>query len=247
MTKAKVKIKPKKVNKKVVKKTTKKIVKKTVKTVKKVSKKIAKKSKKIKKIKVKPPVKLSTAPRHKFNDIEIKEIISLLRQKNDIRGFVTFGEILNLIPNPQYNIHGLDKIFETLFKDNIAISKNLDLLEVADDISKEEIMRSTSVEEWRDAPNNVKAYLKEIGKIALIAQDEEKALYQRLNKHEPAAQKRMLEANLRLVVNIAKKFSNQTRGLELLDLIQEGNLGLRRAVEKFDPKKGYRFSTYATC
>lgn len=192
------------------------------------------------------PIVLNQKP-HKYSDEEIKEVLNILRAKNDVRGFVTFGEILNLIPYPELNVKGLDYIFNTLMNDNVTITKNLDVLEVDKDLSVEELIRSTSLEEWHSAPNNIKTYLKEIGKISLIVADEEKELYQKLIKKDPVAQKRMLEANLRLVVNIAKKFAAQTRGLDLLDLIQEGNIGLRRAVEKFDPQKGYRFSTYATC
>jgi len=240
-----------KVAKKVVKKpakakvVVKKVVKKTTKskpkaTTKKVVKKTTRKNGKIKQI------ILNKKP-HKLNDLEIKEVLNILKAKNDVRGFVTFGEILNLIPYPELNVKGLDHIFNVLFDDNVTITKNLDILEVDKDLSVEELVRSTSLEEWHNAPNNIKTYLKEIGKVSLIAPEEEKELYQKLMKNDPVAQKRMLEANLRLVVNIAKKFSAQTRSLDLLDLIQEGNIGLRRAVEKFDPKKGYRFSTYATC
>ncbi len=229
------KIVKKAATKKPVKKLVKKEIKKPVKKVSKVSKVLAKKVESV-----------SSKPK-RLKDNEVNEIIGVLKAKNDIRGFVTFGEILNLIKNPEVNIDGLDKIFDILFKDNVTITKNLDILEVDREISIEDLVKSTTLEEWHNAPNNVKAYLKEIGKIPLVSQDEEKDLYARLVKEDSAAQKRMLEANLRLVVNIAKKFSSQTRTLDLLDLIQEGNLGLRRAVEKFDPQKGYRFSTYATC
>jgi len=248
------KTKTKKSIKKVIKKTIKKVVKKVTK--KPVAKKVIKKTikKVVKKIKVHKKSKdsklksiiLNKKP-HKLNDEEIKEAINILKAKNDVRGFVTFGEILNLIPYPELNIKGLDKIFDILFEDNITITKNLDILEVDKEMSVDELIRSTSLEEWHNAPNNIKTYLKDIGKVSLIVPEEEKDLYAKLMKNDPAAQKRMLEANLRLVVNIAKKFSAQTRGLDLLDLIQEGNIGLRRAVEKFDPRKGYRFSTYATC
>lgn len=221
------KVKPKKIVKKTIKKSVKKVVRKS-------------KTSKVK------AVILNQKP-HKFNDDEIKEVLNILKAKNDVRGFITFGEILNLIPYPELNIKGLDHIFNILFGDNVTITKNLDILEVDKDLSVDELVRSTSLEEWHNAPNNIKTYLKEIGKVALIAPEEEKELYQKLMKNDPVAQKRMLEANLRLVVNIAKKFATQTRGLDLLDLVQEGNIGLRRAVEKFDPQKGYRFSTYATC
>jgi RNA polymerase primary sigma factor len=248
----------KKIVKKPVKKTNKKTVK--TKTVKKPVKKLTPKNKKptIKKSTVKKTVKRKTKPSKvkiipsskkpkKLKPEELKEIINILKAKNDVRGFVTFGEILNLVPHPELNVKNLDEIFNKLFDDNVTVTKNLDVLEIDKELSIENLVKSTSLEEWHNAPNNIKTYLKEIGKISLIIPEEEKELYEKLMKKDPAAQKRMLEANLRLVVNIAKKFAAQTRNLDLLDLIQEGNIGLRRAVEKFDPRKGYRFSTYATC
>ncbi len=239
-------VKKTKVKKPIKKTTKKKTLKKTKKTVKKVIKKNTRKVIRKRKTQKNKPVVLNQKP-HKFNDDEIKEVLNILKAKNDVRGFITFGEILNLIPYPELNIKGLDHIFNILFNDNVTITKNLDVLEIDKDLSIDELVRSTSLEEWHNAPNNIKTYLKEIGKVSLIVPEEEKDLYQKLMKNDPVAQKRMLEANLRLVVNIAKKFAAQTRGLDLLDLIQEGNIGLRRAVEKFDPQKGYRFSTYATC
>jgi len=136
--------KPKKIVKKTTK-TTKRIVKKPVKkTVKKVVKK-AKVQKKSKDSKLKSII-LNKKP-HKLNDDEIKEAINILKAKNDVRGFVTFGEILNLIPYPELNIKGLDKIFDVLFGDNITITKNLDILEVDKEMSVDELIRSTSLEE----------------------------------------------------------------------------------------------------
>jgi len=140
-----------KVAKKVVKKpakakvVVKKVVKKTTKskpkaTTKKVVKKTTRKNGKIKQI------ILNKKP-HKLNDLEIKEVLNILKAKNDVRGFVTFGEILNLIPYPELNVKGLDHIFNVLFDDNVTITKNLDILEVDKDLSVEELVRSTSLEE----------------------------------------------------------------------------------------------------
>ena len=94
------------------------------------------------------------------------------------------------------------------------------------------------------ADDSVRLYLREIGKIPLLSQEEEQELAQRIVKGDKKAKDKMVEANMRLVVSIAKRYSG--RGLDLLDLIQEGNTGLLRAVEKFDPSKGFKFSTYAT-
>jgi len=129
---------------KTVKKPTKKVVAK--KPIKKTIKKVAKKTvKKSKDSKLKSII-LNKKP-HKLNDDEIKEAINILKAKNDVRGFVTFGEILNLIPYPELNIKGLDKIFDILFEDNITITKNLDILEVDKEMSVDELIRSTSLEE----------------------------------------------------------------------------------------------------
>ena len=94
------------------------------------------------------------------------------------------------------------------------------------------------------ADDSVRMYLREIGKIPLLEPEEEQKLAQRILKGDKKAKDKMVEANMRLVVSIAKRYSG--RGLDLLDLIQEGNTGLLRAVEKFDPSKGFKFSTYAT-
>ena len=94
------------------------------------------------------------------------------------------------------------------------------------------------------ADDSVKMYLREIGKIPLLSQEEEQELAKRVAKGDKKARDKMIEANMRLVVSVAKKYSG--RGLDFLDLIQEGNTGLLRAVEKFDPDKGFKFSTYAT-
>jgi hypothetical protein len=133
----------------------KKVVKKTIKTKKRTTKKIAKKIvkkiarkktiKKSKNLKIKQII-LNKKP-HKLNDDELKEVLNILKAKNDVRGFVTFGEILNLIPYPELNIKGLDHIFNILFNDNVTITKNLDILEVDKDLSIDELVRSTSLEE----------------------------------------------------------------------------------------------------
>jgi len=133
------------------KKTVKKATKTKTRTIKKTTKRIIKKTthkktvRKSKNLKIKQII-LNKKP-HKLNDDELKEVLNILKAKNDVRGFVTFGEILNLIPYPELNIKGLDHIFNILFNDNVTITKNLDILEVDKDLSIDELVRSTSLEE----------------------------------------------------------------------------------------------------
>jgi len=139
-------VKKTKVKKPIKKTTKKKTLKKTKKTVKKVIKKNTRKVIRKRKTQKNKPVVLNQKP-HKFNDDEIKEVLNILKAKNDVRGFITFGEILNLIPYPELNIKGLDHIFNILFNDNVTITKNLDVLEIDKDLSIDELVRSTSLEE----------------------------------------------------------------------------------------------------
>ena len=140
----------------------------------------------------------------------------------------------------------------TAKKDDILSAKDLALdlveperddLENQEELSDEELaITAENVDEFAD--DSVRLYLREIGKIPLLTTEEEQDLAQRIVKGDKKAKDKMVESNMRLVVSIAKRYGG--RGLDFLDLIQEGNTGLLRAVEKFDPEKGYKFSTYAT-
>ena len=161
----------------------------------------------------------------------------------------------------EMNLDGevIDKFYETLEQNNIDIDiASTDVLPPIDDdilpevediadieeVTEEEISRTDDLADSFSTDDPVRMYLKEIGKVPLLTPDEEVALAERMADGDEEAKKRMTEANLRLVVSIAKRYVG--RGMLFLDLIQEGNLGLIKAVEKFDHTKGYKFSTYAT-
>ncbi|SRR6056297_682056 len=167
--------------------------------------------------------------------LDEKKINKLIR-KGRPRGFVTRSEILDYFPDIQQQILGLEELYEKLDEEGIEVKEATDLLsmggEEAQGLSKADV-------------DLVQLYLKEIGSYDRITAKEEKELSKRIEEGDEAARKKLIRANLRLVVSIAKKYAKRSP-LTLLDLIQEGNLGLFRAVEKFDWRKGFKFSTYAT-
>ncbi len=170
--------------------------------------------------------------------------LATLLNRGRQRGFVTNGEILNLIPNIELDIVGLEKIYEELAAANISISETKELLKEpsAAEISK------TEKELDLDNPkfDSVQMYLREISRVPFLTGDEEKELARRIETGDQEARQKLVQANLRLVVSIAKRYVGRSPNLTLLDLIQEGNMGLFRAVIKFDYRRGYKFSTYAT-
>jgi len=177
------------------------------------------------------------------------EILEDLVRRGRSRGFVTEAEILNYFPYLEKDLPFLDQIYSRLEKEGIAVHQSSSFLQsnqqlALEEISPEELKRSTSV--FENLPDAVQMYLKEIGKTPLLSPKEEKELAKRIEKGDEAARKKMILANLRLVVSLAKRYINRTPHLSILDLIQEGNIGLARAVEKFDYHKGFKFSTYAT-
>jgi RNA polymerase primary sigma factor len=173
-------------------------------------------------------------------DSGLRTLLSRGRQ----RGFVTYGEILSLIPNAEQDVEGLEKVYDSLSAANINISETHELLR---EPSKEEVAKT---EKELDLGNlkfdSVQMYLREIGRTAFLTADEEKEYARRIENGDEEARQKLLQANLRLVVSIAKRYVGRSPNLTLLDLIQEGNIGLFRAVEKFDYRRGYKFSTYAT-
>ncbi len=178
------------------------------------------------------------------NRIRMSLVIEKLISKGELHGFVTEQEILQAIPIPEENIAELDELYGVFFEKGIQVTERKRLINIEDlvDEGKSDLAKATELSEISD--DSVRMYLREIGKVSLLTADEETRLARRIVAGDKVAKKKLAEANLRLVVSIAKKYIG--RGLSLLDLIQEGNTGLLRAVEKFDYRKGYKFSTYAT-
>ena len=165
------------------------------------------------------------------------------------RGFVTEDEILQIIPEVEKNVAQLEKLYEKLEKSGVKIVSSDEVIkeeaEHEDDKDKKVEDMDVPLDLGDISSDSVQMYLREIGRVPLLKGEEEVQLAKRNERGDLAAKQKLTEANLRLVVSIAKKYVGRSTNLSLLDLIQEGNIGLFRAVEKFDYRKGYKFSTYA--
>ncbi len=156
------------------------------------------------------------------------------------RGFITYDEILKAFPTIETNVVFLESLYESFNGAGIDVLEGGNLLDLeAPDVVVKSGREGSSYD-------SIQMYLKEIGQYPLLSGNEEKEFAKRIEKGEKEARNLLWRANLRLVVSIAKKFVGRSSDLTLLDLIQEGNLGLHKAVDKFDWRKGYKFSTYAT-
>ena len=178
----------------------------------------------------------------KAKDFEVKS--NRLIQKGRDRGFVTYDEILKEFPQIENDVMFLDQLYTKFTTANVDVLEGGGILEV-EDLSHKKAPSHLS-RNPDSAYDSIQMYLKEIGQYPLINASMEKELAKRIQNGDEEAKNLLAKANLRLVVSIAKKYVGRSPDLTLLDLIQEGNLGLFRAVDKFDWTKGYKFSTYAT-
>lgn len=160
-----------------------------------------------------------------------------LLERGKLRNFVTFHEILKFFPEAEEDIEGLEELYQFLEKKGIQIKESPSLLEEGKVPAT--VSRSREID-------SIQSYFREIGKYHLLTLQEEKELAQGIEAGDQESKKKLVESNLRLVVSIAKKYIGRTPHLTFLDLIQEGDLGLFKAAEKYDWRKGFRFSTYAT-
>ena len=183
----------------------------------------------------------------KFEE-KLKELLNIAKKKKNVLEYQEVSDFFNDIPLEDDQF---DKVIEYLEQNNVDVLRITDDDDVPDeemilmddeDVDVENI--DLSVPDGVSIEDPVRMYLKEIGKVPLLSAEEEIELAKRMEQGDQEAKKRLAEANLRLVVSIAKRYVG--RGMLFLDLIQEGNLGLIKAVEKFDYRKGYKFSTYAT-
>jgi RNA polymerase primary sigma factor len=188
------------------------------------------------------------------------DILADLVYRSKQRGFITEDEILHTFPDVERDIEKLEELYEKLEKSSIRVVSSDEMLRFETDKISEEFEKEKTTKKSSRGRSNayandisddvssdlVQMYLREIGRVGLLSTEEEVSLAKRIEKNDLAAKQKLTEANLRLVVSIAKKYVGRSHNLSLLDLIQEGNIGLFRAVEKFDYRKGYKFSTYAT-
>ena len=180
---------------------------------------------------------------NKENAEAMKSRVRELIETGKAKGVLTYKESVELLGDIELDSDQFNRILDTLSSLNIEVIKDEPMPEP--DLSKQEEEEiDISVPEGISIDDPVRMYLKEIGKVPLLSADEEIELAKRMEEGDVEAKRRLSEANLRLVVSIAKRYVG--RGMLFLDLIQEGNLGLIKAVEKFDYRKGYKFSTYAT-
>ncbi|NLC79013.1 MAG: RNA polymerase sigma factor RpoD [Ruminococcaceae bacterium] len=174
---------------------------------------------------------------------EKRNLIKELIENGKKKGKLSTKEINDVLEEMDFDVEQVDKLYDTLEGHRIEIVEDMEDEELEADRTKDvESIIDTSIVDGTDDP--VKVYLKEIGRVPLLTPDEEIDLAVKMAEGDERAKKRLSEANLRLVVSIAKRYVG--RGMHFLDLIQEGNLGLIKAVEKFDYTKGFKFSTYAT-
>ncbi|HWQ76587.1 MAG TPA: RNA polymerase sigma factor RpoD [Syntrophomonas sp.] len=177
------------------------------------------------------------------SDRKLAETIVVLAEKGKKKKHLSYDEIIDELQSFQLDPDSIDDIFEHL--QSLGISVGADLDRESDDIEPENIeAEEVIVPDGIEIDDPVRMYLKEIGRVRLLTAAEEIDLATRIENGEEEAKRQLVEANLRLVVSIAKRYVG--RGMLFLDLIQEGNLGLMKAVEKFDYRKGFKFSTYAT-
>ena len=194
---------------------------------KKIYKKVVKKSK---------PKKLSATEKKAE---ELNRLSSLLIEKGRKRGFITYDEILKTFPDIENNILFLDELYNKFAISGIDVLEGGNLLNLNTELNDKDLNKESM-------HDSIQMYLKEIGQYPLIHASDERELAKRIERGDSEAKNLLARANLRLVVSIAKKYVGRSANLTLLDLIQEGNLGLFKAVEKFDWNKGFKFSTYAT-
>ncbi len=178
----------------------------------------------------------------KHNQETRKAILKDLIDKGKSKGMLTYKEIIDAFEEIELEPEHIEKIYETL--ENMGIDVIGDIEAEMEEIQLTDEELDISIPEGISIDDPVRMYLKEIGKVPLLTADEEIDLAHRMENGDIEAKRRLAEANLRLVVSIAKRYVG--RGMQFLDLIQEGNLGLIKAVEKFDYRRGFKFSTYAT-